>query len=163
MAQVGHEAAGVVKITLHLSPFQGALLGEEGDALMIHGEVCCGPEPFAALPDDGGGILHVQELEYFVNLALGEVHLLLQFGKREAVGIFQRHQDLVHVSLVREGRSSEVLVDFLVFPAGKEHPVGMVDGAPGPPNLLVVGYDRTRRLVMDDEPEVRLIIAHTKG
>lgn len=49
MAQVGHEAAGVVKITLHLGPFQGALLGEEGDALMIHGKVCCGPEPFTTL------------------------------------------------------------------------------------------------------------------
>jgi hypothetical protein len=40
--------------------------------------------------------------------------------------------------------------------------VRLVDAAPGAPDLLVVRDRRRRRLVVDDEPEVRLVVAHAE-
>ena len=54
----------------------------------------------------------------------------------------------------------EVVPDGAIFVAGKEHDVRGEDGAPGPPDGLVVRDRRRRRLVVHDEREVGLVVAH---
>ena len=60
----------------------------------------------------------------------------------------------------REGRVHEVLGDVVVLAPGQEDAVGMLDGATGATDLLVVGDGRARPLVVDDEAEVGLVEAH---
>jgi len=45
----------------------------------------------------------------------------------------------------------------------EEDTVALTPIPPRPPALLVVGLKRLRHIVVDDEPDIRLIDAHTKG
>ena len=54
----------------------------------------------------------------------------------------------------------EEVLDAPVLAAAQQDDVGVVDAAPGAPDLLVVGDDRARRLVVHDESQVGLVVAH---
>ena len=60
----------------------------------------------------------------------------------------------------RERRVHEELGDVVVLAAGQQDAVGVLDRAPGPTDLLVVGDGRARPLVVDDEAEIGLVEAH---
>jgi hypothetical protein len=49
-----------------------------------------------------------------------------------------------------------------VLGAAQEHDVGVLDAAPGAPDLLVVRDDGPGRLEVHDEPEVGLVVAHAQ-
>ena len=62
----------------------------------------------------------------------------------------------------RERLLDEEVLDALVLGAAQQHHVRVLDRAPRAPDLLVVGDDRAGRLVVDDEAEVGLVVAHAQ-
>ena len=81
----------------------------------------------------------------------------------EPVGLGEGRQHRVDVIGVGEGGADEVVLDLRVLGAGEQHPVGPVDGPAGPAHLLVVGDGRPGRLEVDDEVDVRVVVAHAEG
>jgi hypothetical protein len=68
----------------------------------------------------------------------------------------------VHVHRRREGVADEEVGDLVVLAARQQDPVRSIDAAAGPADLLVVGDRAPRSLVVDDEPQVRLVEAHAE-
>jgi hypothetical protein len=64
------------------------------------------------------------------------------------------------VLAARERLLDEEVLDPAVLAAAQQHDLGVLDRAPGAADLLVVGDDAARRLVVDDEAEVGLVVAH---
>ena len=60
----------------------------------------------------------------------------------------------------RERLLDEEVLDPAVLAAAQQHDVGVLDAAPGAADLLVVGDDRAGRLVVHDERQVGLVVAH---
>ena len=93
-----------------------------------------------------------------------EVHGPFEVGHRQAVGgATQGFEDRLDVLPGREGGVDKPCGDIGITPAVQEDAVGVVEGTPGAPNLLVVGDDRPGYLKVDDEAEVGLVEAHAKG
>ena len=61
---------------------------------------------------------------------------------------------------IRERLLDEEVLDPAVLAAAQQHDVGVLDAAAGAADLLVVGDDRARRLVVHDERQVGLVVAH---
>ena len=62
----------------------------------------------------------------------------------------------------RERLLDEEVLDPAVLVAAQEHDLRTVERAAGAAHLLVVRDHRAGRLVVDDEPEVRLVVAHAE-
>ncbi len=56
----------------------------------------------------------------------------------------------------------EEVLDAAVLLTAQEHDIGVLDGAAGAADLLVVGDDRARSLVVHDERQIGLVIPHAK-
>ena len=63
-------------------------------------------------------------------------------------------------SAIRERLLDEEVLDALVLAAAEQHDVRVLDAAARAPDLLVVGHDRAWGLVMHDEGQVGLVVAH---
>ncbi len=61
-----------------------------------------------------------------------------------------------------ERLGDEEVLDVGVLHAAQQDGVAAVEGATGPTDLLVVGDRRARRLEVDDEAEVGLVVAHAE-
>ena len=78
-----------------------------------------------------------------------------------AVAPPSKHLDHARDQLSRRKRLlDEEVLDPAILGTAQEHDLGAVDGAPRAADLLVVGDHRARRLVVHDEAEVRLVVAH---
>ena len=69
-------------------------------------------------------------------------------------------EDAVDELLARERLLDEEVLDAPILGAAQEDDLGAVDRAAGAPDLLVVGDHRAGRLIVDDEAEVGLVVAH---
>ena len=95
---------------------------------------------------------------------LAQVHPSQQLGDGQSVRRFlQRAQDIGRLppaSGTRSRMKQSVMSD--LFLAAEQHAVGGVERAAGAAHLLVVGDDRAGRLVVDDEGQVGLVVAHAE-
>jgi hypothetical protein len=69
----------------------------------------------------------------------------------------------VDILAPRKRLLDEEVLNAAVLSAAQEHDLGALDGAAGAADLLIVGDDRSGRLVVDDEAEVGLVVAHPQG
>ena len=105
--------------------------------------------------------LDVEHLQHRVDAALAEVHLGHQLLRRRAA-VGEPRQHAVDELAARERLLDEEVLDPAVLAAAQQHHLGVLDGAAGAADLLVVGDDAAGRLVVDDEAEVRLVVAHAE-
>ena len=104
-----------------------------------------------------------QKLQHLLNLRLAQVDCTLNLPHLQSfVSSFQRVENAGHLPLGRECRLSEVFVDVIIFLARQQHAVSNWDGPPGSADLLVVGHHIAWRLVVNDECQVRLVVAHAQ-
>ena len=158
LLQGAHEAAPVLPVLRHrllLAPPQ------RGDALVALGVVlpaAAGARvPRRAVALDRA--LDVEHLQHRVDAALAEVDLGHQrLRRRAAVGDPLQHA--VDQLAARERLLDEEVLDPAVLPPAQQHDLGALDRAPRTADLLVVGDDAAGRLVVDDEAEVGLVVAH---
>ena len=105
-----------------------------------------------------------QKLQHLLNLRLAQVDCTLNLPHLQSfVSSFQRVENAGHLPLGRECRLSKVFVDVIIFLTRQQHAVSNWDGPPGSADLLVVGDHIAWRLVVNDESQIRLVIAHAQG
>lgn len=65
----------------------------------------------------------------------------------------------------RGGKSSadEPVSNTLLLLAAEQNAIGGVEGSSGPTDLLVIGNDRARHLIVDHERQIRLVITHAQS
>ncbi len=105
----------------------------------------------------------VQHLEHRLQTRAPEIDHGLQ--RREGdrpLRTCQHVQGPPHLLLGREGDRREVLPDRLVLLAGQQQHLGVLDTAPGPADLLVVGDGGGGRAQVHDEAEVRFVEPHAQ-
>ena len=159
-----HRAAAIGQVFLHLLPLQFALPGKVFNALVVHGERIRCSKPLAVNAHDRRLRLHHQQLEHFLNLRRAQVHGALQVAHAHAViSFFERTQNQVHLALWWKGRITEEFVDTALFFSRQQHTVRQRYGTARAPHLLVIGNNIARRLVVNHEGEVRLVIPHAQG
>ena len=128
---------------------------------MVERPRCQRPQPPAAVSLHGA--LHLQDLQQTLQLARPHIDLVKQFplhhGRSPALQ--HAHDPLGSISR-REGRADEVVLDVGVLGASQQDSQRFPQGAPGPPDLLVVGHRRSRRLVVDHEREIGLVESHAQ-
>ena len=93
---------------------------------------------------------------------LAEVDHRGQLGRRGALGadLVEVLEHAVDELAARERLLDEEVLDAAVLGAAQQHDLGALDRAAGAADLLVVGDDRAGRLVVHDEAEVGLVVAH---
>jgi len=160
--EVCHQAIARINITLHFLPLELTLLGQAPNAAGVQTIGHRGPGPLVTLPDDRGRVFHAEVLQHLLDLAFRQVHLCLQLPDGEPVALFKRRQDVVHARFVWEGGGPEKLVNVLVLATCHHQPQSPVDRPAGPADLLVIGYDGTRRLVVNHETKVRFVVTHAQ-
>ena len=79
---------------------------------------------------------------------------------RPVAGGLQVAQHRHHPLASRERLLDEEVLDPAVLAAAQQDDVGVLDAAAGAADLLVVGDHRARRLVVHDEAQVGLVVAH---
>ena len=77
-----------------------------------------------------------------------------------ATGHLEFAEHGVDTFAIRERLLDEEVLDALVLAAAEQHDVRVLDAAARAPDLLVVGHDRAWGLVMHDEGQVGLVVAH---
>ena len=158
-----HQATLFADIILDLPPFGLALSGQPPDLFAIHPVRHGSAEPSASGFQYGRRIFDGQKLERLIDLAASQVNRLFELKDAHAVAFFQRPQYRSHPLLPGKGCSSEVLMDVFVLGAGHQNSGGVVNASAGATDLLVIRDDGTRRLVMDDETEIRLVVPHAES
>ena len=160
LLQRAHQAAPVGPERRHrllLAPAQRGDVGVAVAVVLPRHAGLTGPARAVA----GDRALHVEHLQHRLDPPLAEVddaHQLV--GGRAAV--LQRFEHRVDALLRRERLLDEEVLDPAVLGAAQQHHVGAVDRAPRAADLLVVGDDRSGRLVVHDEAEVGLVVAHAQ-
>ena len=84
-------------------------------------------------------------------------------GGQGGTGLGECIQHRFGLVLARHRRGCEVLPDVFVFDAGQQQHVGVLGGAAGTANLLVVGNGGGGRSEVQNEAEVRFVEAHAEG
>ena len=87
------------------------------------------------------------------------LHLHLHERQRD-IGPIERADHVSHEMLLGEGLLDEVVLDVLVLETAQEHGPTRCERTTGTADLLVVADRGTRRLEVEDEREVGLVVAH---
>ena len=108
--------------------------------------------------------LDIEDLQHRLQPALADVDHAQQLpgGAPGLPGGAQVLQHRRHPLARRERLLDEEVLDAPVLAAAQQHDVGVLDAAAGAADLLVVGHHRSRRLVVHDERQVRLVVAHAQ-
>ena len=163
LLQRAHEAAPVGAEARHRRLLAAA---QRGDRRVAVGVVVPGAvglaHPAAAVAAHGA--LDVEHLEHRVDAPAPEVDHRGELGRRGAVGAdgVEVLEHAVDVLAARERLLDEEVLDAAVLGAAQQDDVGALDRAAGTADLLVVGDDRAGRLVVHDEAEVGLVVAHAE-
>ena len=156
-----HEAAPVGPELLHRALFLAAQRGDARVALAVIAPVRrLGRHPARAVPAQRA--LDVEDLQHRLQPAAADVDHAQQL-LRAAAGVSGGGKVLEHRGdplARRERLLDEEVLDPPVLDAAQQDHVGVIDAATGAADLLVVGHHGTRGLVMDDEGEVGLVVAH---
>ncbi len=116
-----------------------------------------------ATPDPANGAVDVEHLEQQLELVAAQLHPRLERGRgQRAVAGAEHVQHPADALRSGEGHGGEPRPDGLVLIAGQQQHVGVLHGAAGAADLLVVGDRRVRRAEVDDEAEVGLVEPHAE-
>src|SRR6185312_2869785 len=162
--QRAHQATAVGAEELHRALLGAAQRGDSRVPVRVVPPVrALQNRPARTLPPDRP--LDVEDLQHRFEPALAEVDRRHQLLGAAPVGA-RRAQLLEHgvyAFLRGERLLDEEVLNAAILDAAQQDDVGVLDGAARSSDLLVVGDDRPGRLVVDDEPEVRLVVAHPQG
>ena len=162
LLQRAHQAAPVGAELRHRRLLAAA---QRGDALVALGVVVPVAvrlrEPARAVARDRA--LDVEHLEHRLDAALAEVDLGHQRLRRRAVARRPSRASTRSTSS-RRGNACSMKKSWIrrSSRAAQEHHLGVLDRAPGTADLLVVGDHAAGRLVVHDEAEVGLVVAHAE-
>ena len=103
----------------------------------------------------------VEHLQRLIDARARQIHGVFQLRGGHRL-VTERPQQLLNHRLLRHGHGREVLPHTLILRAGQQHHLGVVGGAPGAADLLVIAHRRARRAQVHHEAEVRLVKAHAE-
>ena len=161
LLQNPHQAAAVRAERGHRPLLGAAQFGHRCVALGVVAPVRV-RDDLPAAPVARDRALDVEDLEHRLDPAHAEIHDRHQLTNRATLvsRIRELAQHCRHPLAVRERLLDEEVLDPAVLAASEQDDVGVLDAAAGAPDLLVVGDDRTRRLVVHDEAQVGLVVSH---
>ena len=159
--QSPHQALAVGAVARHLGLLGSSQGGYLLVALLVIRPGLVSSEPAAALAHDRA--FHVEDLEQGLDPTATDVDGGQQVtDPRWPVTRGDRLDDRFGDLTRRERGGDEEVLDVAVLKAAEQHGLCLAQGPSRAPNLLVVGDDRAGRLIVHDEPEVRLVVAHTE-
>ncbi len=121
-----------------------------------------GPPPQGTVADDRGGAPDREVAQRLVEAALRDVHPAHGLGRGQPIGFGQHAEDTDDIVGGRQRAGPEGFVDLRVFRARHQYAHRAVAATSGPAHLLVVGDDRARALVVNDEADIRVVVAHAE-
>ena len=162
LAKERHEAGGRLGVAAH-----GCLFVPPGSRDPLDPVGVVGPLPQGAPPAPSrrsfNGALHLQDFQHGFQPALPDVHLAEDLVKRLGGGcLFEQGDDRLGLRLRRERGLDEVVLDLAVFASHQQDSLRLGEIAAGSAHLLIVGDGRPGTLVVDDEPQVGLVVAHAQ-
>src|SRR5580704_4259492 len=158
-----HEAATVGAERCHRALLGAAERGHLGVPLAVVGPTGARHQSPSA-PGARDRALDVEDLEHRLDPAHAEVDYGHQLAGRPPVlaGGFEFREHRGYPLAVGKRLLDEEVLDPAVLAAPQQDDVGVFDAAAGATDLLVVGDDRPGRLVVHDERQVGLVVAHAK-
>ena len=91
-----------------------------------------------------------------------QIDRALNLGNAQPVTLFECLQNGADPLLLWKSATAKVRVNVVVLGSRHENADGTLDAAPGPSDLLVIGNHRARRLKMNDEADIRLVVSHAE-